>query len=236
MFACHINNLLQNRARVDGTGRVIRVNHHDALSALGNLRLDVFNVGVPVVFLVAEVVHGLATHQRSGGGPQRVVRHRNQNLVAGLAERLQSHRNQLRHTVTQVDGVGVQVHDAAVLVVLHDGGTCGVQAARIGVTLGFGQVANNIHHDRVRRLKTEGGGVADVQLQDAVAHRFHAVRLVQNRSANIVEDVVQSGGLTVLRHDVLLSRVIQNELRCVVIGDGVGSAGELQQEREVTRV
>ena len=106
----------------------------------------------------------------------------------------------------------------------------------IGVALGFGQVTNNIHHDRVRRLKTEGGGVTDVQLKDAVAHRFHAVRLIQNRSANIVVDVVQSGGLAVLRHDDLLSRVIQNELRCVVIGDGVGSAGELQQEREVTRV
>ena len=93
VLACQVHDLLQNRARVDGTGRVVRVNDHDALGALGNLRLDVFDVRVPVVFLIAEVVHGLAAYQRGGCGPQRVVGHGDQDFVAGLAERLQGHRD-----------------------------------------------------------------------------------------------------------------------------------------------
>ena len=129
MLACHIHNLLKHGTRVDGAGGVVRVNNHDALGALGNLRLNVFDVRVPVVFLIAEVVHGLAAHQRGGCGPQRIVGHGDEDFVAGLAQCLQGHRNQLRHAVAEVDSVGVEVHDAAVLVVLHNGGTCRVEAA-----------------------------------------------------------------------------------------------------------
>ena len=191
MFACHVHDLLQDCTRVHSAGGVIRVNNHDALGALGNLRLDVFNIRVPVVFLIAEVVHGLAANQRGGCGPQRVVRHGNQDFVAGLAQCLQGHRDQLRHAVAEVDGVGVEVHDAAVLVVLHNGGTCRVEAAGVGVTLGFGQVANDVHHDRVGRFKAEGRGVTDVQFEDAVAHRLHAIGFIQNGAADVVQDVAQ---------------------------------------------
>ena len=191
VLTCQVHDLLQNQARVDSTGRVVRVNDHDALGALGNLRLDVFDVRVPVVFLVAQVVHGLAADQRGGCGPQRVVGHGDQDFVAGLAQCLQGHRDQLRHTVTQVDRFGVEVHDAAVLVVVHNGGTCRVEAAGVRVALSFGQVTNDIHHDGIRRLKAEGRGVTNVQLQDAVAHRFHAIGLVQNGAADVVQDVAQ---------------------------------------------
>ena len=93
VLACHVHNLLQDCAWVHGAGGVVRVNNHDALGALGNLRLNVFNIRVPVVFLIAEVVHGLAGNQRSGCGPQRIVRHGNQDFVAGLAQCLQGHRD-----------------------------------------------------------------------------------------------------------------------------------------------
>ena len=191
VFACHIHNLLKHGTRVDGTGGVVRVNNHDSLGALGNLRLNVFDVRVPVVFLIAEVVHGLAADQRGGCGPQRVVGHGDQDFVAGLAQCLQGHRDQLRHTVTQVDRFGVEVHDAAVLVVVHNGGTCRVEAAGVRVALSFGQVTNDIHHDGIRRLKAEGCGVTNVQLEDAVAHRFHAIGFIQNRAADVVQDVAQ---------------------------------------------
>lgn len=61
----------------------------------------------------------------------------------------------------------------------------------VGITLCDGQVADDIHHDRIRRFKTEGSGVTNIELEDAVAKRFHAVGFFENRSANIVEDVVQ---------------------------------------------
>ena len=191
VLACHVDNLLEHGARVHGAGGIVRVDNHDALGALGNLRLNVFNIRVPVVFLIAEVVHGLTAHQRGGCGPQRVVGHGDQDFVAGLAQCLQGHRDQLRHAVAEVDGVGVEVHDAAVLVVLHNGGTCRVEAAGVGVALGFGQVANDVHHDRVGRFKAEGRGVTDVQFEDAVAHRFHAIGFIQNGAADVVQDVAQ---------------------------------------------
>jgi len=85
----------------------------------------------------------------------------------------------------------VEVHDAAVLVVLHNGGTCRVEAAGVRVALSFGQVTNDVHHDRVGRFKAKGRGVTDVQLENAVTHRLHAIGLVQNGSTNVVEDVIQ---------------------------------------------
>ena len=61
----------------------------------------------------------------------------------------------------------------------------------IRVPLCNGQVADDIHHDRIRRFKSEGSGVTNIEFEDAVAKRFHAVGFFENRSANIVEDVVQ---------------------------------------------
>ena len=85
MFARHISNLLQNLAGVHGTGGVVGVNNHNAPGALGNLRLDVFNIRVPVVLFVAQVMHGVAACERGGGGPQRVVGHWDQNFIARFA-------------------------------------------------------------------------------------------------------------------------------------------------------
>ena len=85
MFTRHISNLLQNLAGVHSTGGVVGVNNHNAPGALGNLRLDVFNIRVPVVLFVAQVMHGVAACKRGGGGPQRVVGHRNQNFIPRFA-------------------------------------------------------------------------------------------------------------------------------------------------------
>ena len=52
-------------------------------------------------------------------------------------------------------------------------------------------MTNDIHHDRVGRFKAEGRGVTNVQLEDAVAHRFHAIGLIQNGAADVVQDVAQ---------------------------------------------
>ena len=104
---------------------------------------------------------------------------------------MQGHRNQFRNAVAQIYVVGVKVKNPAILVILHNGGARRVQPVGVGITLCDGQVADDIHHDRIRRFKSEGSGVTNIEFEDAVAKRFHAVGFFENRSANIVEDVVQ---------------------------------------------
>ncbi len=49
--------------------------------------------------------------------------------------------------------------------------------------------------DLVGRAEAERGGIADVELQNVRAGLLHAVRLVDDGSAHVVEHVVELGGL-----------------------------------------
>ena len=61
-------------------------------------RCDVVEVGEPVGRLVAAVVHGASAGERGDCGPERVVRRRDEHLVAVLDQRLHGHRDQLGDT------------------------------------------------------------------------------------------------------------------------------------------
>jgi hypothetical protein len=98
---------------VDGTGRVVGVDDDDRVGPLGDLGLDVLEVGVPAVRLVAAVVDGDASGQRDGAGPQRVVRRRHEDLVAVVDERGEDHRDQLGDAVPDEDVVGDGLGQAA---------------------------------------------------------------------------------------------------------------------------
>ncbi len=121
---------------VDGTRGVVGVDDHEGVGVLGDLRLDVGQVGVPPVALVAPVVHRSAAGQRHGARPQRVVGRGHEDLVAVVDEGLEHHRDQLGDAVADEDVVDVDVAQAALLVVLRDGGARGVDATGVAVALG----------------------------------------------------------------------------------------------------
>ena len=194
------DDLLEGVLRVDGAGGVVRVDHHDALGARGDLRFEVLEVRLPARVLVAEVVHGPAAGQGHGGGPQRVVGGGDQDLVAVVQQRHQGHRDELADAVAQVDVIDVDVLDAAGLVVLRDGGAGGEDAAGIAVALGMRQVADHVHQDRVRRFKPERGGVSDVQFEDAVTLCLHLLGGLKDRSTDVVKDIMKLGGLLEFCH------------------------------------
>ena len=87
--------------------------------------------GSQPVVLVAPVVHGHAVGQRRHRRPQRVVRGRDEHLVALVEERLHDHRDELGDTVAQVDVVDVDHREARLgLVAGHDRATSAQDAAR----------------------------------------------------------------------------------------------------------
>ena len=82
VFARQIGDLAERLPAVDRAGRVIRVDHHQRLGARRDLRFDIGDIGLPTVGLVAKVVHRCTAGQRRRRRPQRIVRCRDQNLIA----------------------------------------------------------------------------------------------------------------------------------------------------------
>ena len=76
---------------------------------------------------------------------------------------------------------------------------------RVAVALGLGQVVDHVGDDRLGGLEAERRGVADVQLEDAVALGLEPLGLDQDRSAHVVADVLELLALADLAHGVILS-------------------------------
>ncbi len=200
-----VDHALDDRLAVDRAGRVVGVDDHQGVGVLGDLRLDVGEVGIPVVGLVAQVVHGLPTAQRDGAGPQRIVGCRHQDLVAIVDECLQDKGNQLGDAVADEDVVDVDFAQALLLVVLRNSGARGVDALRVAVTLRLGQVVGDVGQDRLGGLEAERRRVADVELQDPVAFCLEPLRFDQDRTTNVVTDVVELAALSDLAHRTMFS-------------------------------
>ena len=196
MLARQIDHLGEDFAAVDGAGRVVGVDHDQRLGALGDLRLQVGDVRLPVLRLVAQVMHGCAARQRGRGRPQRVVRRRDQHLIAVVEQGLQRHRDQLGHPVAQVDVVDVEPGEALDQLVAGDHRAPGGQdALRVGVPLGVRQGLDHVAHDHVGRLEAERRRVADVELENAVSLGLQPRGVLVHRAADLVQDVLQFGRL-----------------------------------------
>ena len=81
--------------------------------------------------------------------------------------------------------------DVLLLGVVHHRLARREHALRVGVAGRAVHVADHVLHDFVRRIETEHGQVADVELDDLVAVVFHLARLVHGRAADFVADVVE---------------------------------------------
>ena len=191
---------LHDLLAVDRAGGVVRVDDHQGVGVLGDLGLDVLEVGVPVVVLVAEVVHRGAAGQRDRAGPQRIVGRRHQNFVAIVNECLEHHRDQLGDAVADVDVLDLDLAQPLLLVVLRDRGARGVDALRVAVALRLGQVVHHVGEDRLRRLEAERRRVADVELEDPVTLCLEPLCFLQDRTAYVVTHVVELATLPDLTH------------------------------------
>ena len=192
-----------------------------------HLLLDVVQIGVPLVLLVADVVNGVAARERDAGGPQRVVGAGDQDLVAVLDQRVHGELDELGHAVAGVDVLHLDAGDVQQLRVLHDRLARGEQAAGVRVALALGELLAHVEDDLVGRAETEGRRVADVELEDAGAVLLHAARLVDDGTADIVEDVIELGGFLELAHGGAPLR-----LRCRGVDKGAGGG---RRKRRIDR-
>ena len=192
MLAGQFDQLREDFTFVDRAGRIVRVDHQQRLGARGDLRLDVRDVGVPVVVLVAQVVDRLTPGQRRHRGPQRVVGGGDQHLVAVVEQRLHGHGDQLGYTVAQDHVVDVEVREVRDQFVPGDHRATSRQHPQgFAVPLGVRQRVDHVAHDHVRRLETELGRITDVQLQDPMPLRLQASRVGRHRSADLIGDVAE---------------------------------------------
>ena len=72
---------------------------------------------------------------------------------------------------------------------------------RVAVALRVGQVVDHVGDDRLGRLEAERRGVADVELEDPVALGLEPLGLDQDRTADVVADVLQLPALSDLAHE-----------------------------------
>ena len=186
--AGQLGDALEDVDRVDGARGVVRVDDDDRLGPVGDLARDVVEVGRPPRLLVAEVVHGGPAGQGRGGRPQRVVRRRDEDLVAVVEQALHRHDDELADAVAQVDVLDVETGEVADLVVLLDGASRADDALAVAVALGGRQRADHVDEDVVRRLEAERRRVADVELEDPVPLVLEPFGLGEHRSADLVAD------------------------------------------------
>ena len=200
VFAGQIDDLLQHLLRVEGAGRVVRVDQDDRHRAVGDLAAHVIDVRVPFGFLVAHVVHGGAAGQVDAGGPQRVVGAGHQNLVAVVEQGGQRQVDQLADAVAGVDVFDADIGQVLELRVLHDRLARREQALGRGVAFRVAELPGHVVYDLVRCAEAERRGVADVELEHVHAGLLHAGGLVDDRSAHVVQHVVKFGGFVEVAH------------------------------------
>ena len=184
-------------------GRIVRVDDHDGPGVGRDLGADVVEVGQPTVLLVAQVVPRRAAREADGGGPQRIVRRRDQHFVARIEQRVHRHHDQLGRAVADVDVLQGHALDALFLGVVHDRLARGEDALRIRITGGVGQVADHVQLNFFRRVETEDTEVADVELDDLLPLVLHLLGLLQDGPANVIADVGQLVRFMHRFHDIL---------------------------------
>ena len=59
VFTGNLNNVLKNLLRINGTGRVVRVDDNNSLCLGGYLASHIVDIGIPIVFLVTFIENGL---------------------------------------------------------------------------------------------------------------------------------------------------------------------------------
>ena len=186
-----VRDLLQRLLRVHRTGRVVRVDDDDSAGAFGDPGFEVVEVRLPGVLFRAAVVDRGAAGQRHRGGPQRIVRAGHEDFVVRVAQGLQAQGDEFADSVAEVDLVGAEIVDAAGLVVLDDGTAGRQDPPRVRIPLRHGKVRGDVLDDRLGGFESEGGRVADVELEDRVPGGFHRLGLFEDGSSNVIEDIGQ---------------------------------------------
>ena len=187
------HNRHQQRVGIERAGRVVGVNHHDALGVRCDLGAYVLEIGHPAVGLVTAVVHRRTTRQAGRSRPQRIVGHGQQQLVAVVQQAIGCHHDQFGRTIAQINIVQRHAQNALLLGFVHHRLARRKNALAVGVARRIGQVANHVLLNFFRRIKAKYRQIADIELDDFLAFLLHLTRTVHDGAADVVADVGQLG-------------------------------------------
>ncbi len=194
VLARNRHDCLEQFVGIQRAGRVVGVDHHDALGGRCDLAADVVQIGHPAIRLVAHVVHRRATREADRCRPQRVVGGGQQQLVAIVEQGIGGHHDQFAGTVAEVNVVQSDTLDALLLRLVHHRLACRKNPLAVRITSRVRQVADHVLLDLLGGIKAEHRQVADVQADDLVALFFHLARRIHDGTADVVADVGELGG------------------------------------------
>lgn len=201
MLTGDLDDFLQQLVRIQGAGRVVRVDDDDGLGLRRNLAADIVQVRIPAVVLIAQVMLWGAAGKTDASCPQGIVGGGNEHFVTGVEQGVHRHHDQLGNTVTDVDILQRHTLDTLLLGVVHDRLARREDPLGVRITGRIGQVADDVLLNFLRRIEAERGQVADVQLDDLVALFLHLLGLLQHGAADVVADVGEFGGFLDLFHE-----------------------------------
>ena len=176
-------------ARIDCAGGVVRIDDDQRLTPRTNEARDLLGVGDEFRLGTALVVDGFPARDHHRCGPQRVVRRRQEDLVARLEQRLHRHEDQLGDAVAHEHVVGSDADDATRLRVHDDGLACREDPLLMAVAFGLREVLEQREAQRLRRAEAKRGRVADVQLDDIIALALEFLSTPRDRAADLVAHV-----------------------------------------------
>jgi hypothetical protein len=143
-------------------------------------------------------VHGRAAREARDGCPQGIVGAGDEYLVARVDQGLDRHAGQLGHPVAEEDVVNVEIAEPALGLAGQQGLAGRPDTAGVAVAVGGREPAHHLLDDRRRSLEAERRRGADVEAQIRVPRRLQRVRLVDDRTADLVSDAGELGRLTEL--------------------------------------
>ena len=179
---------------VDGARRVVRVDDQDRLGMRRDLRLDVVDIGVPMIVRVATVEHRSAAAEVGVVAPERVAGGRQKQLVVGADQRIHQHRRRFADAVADEDVVRHNALQAAPDMIGANDAPRRRHTAHVAVRDRLVDVERERLPHRVRQLEAEATGVTGIEFQDVRPFGFHAERFLIERAADVGMNVFESVG------------------------------------------
>ncbi len=118
---CNFNNLFNNLFRVNSARGIVRVNHYYSPCFRGDFALYIFDVRIPEALLITNVVYSFTSREVSCTCPERVVGHRDKDLIPVIQEPLHTHYDELTYSIADNYIINSDTSDPLELTVLHNG-------------------------------------------------------------------------------------------------------------------
>ena len=191
MFSCKFNNLFKNFLRVEGTGRIVRVDDNDSFCLICNLASHIFNIRIPFRLFITYIVNSFTTGKCCGSCPEGVIRWRNKNFISVVEECLHTEIDKFAYTVSGIYVIYSHIRNIFKLCILHDCFSCRINTLWIRISLWIFKFVTHIYKNFFRGFKSKRSRVSDIKFKDFWTLGFHSVSLIKNGTSYIIKYIIK---------------------------------------------